>query len=201
MLGDRVIRTSFILSVIGHSLFLGMPGFNPSLPQAERCEEITVQIEIEKPPLLPKIEVMGEEKKIVEVVEEPEIEPPVEVVVEEPVEKFETSEEKTEIVEPAQEAMFRYQDMVKQKIEEVRRYPPWAKRHGIEGEALIKFAILSNGLCRDIEIIRSSGSKILDGEAVDTVKRASPFPPVPEEIDSSLVRMELSIVFTLKYEK
>jgi len=229
MLGDKVIKTSFMLSFIGHCLFLGMPGFNLDLPQTERREEIVVKIEIEKPPLLPRIDVMGEEKKLKETVGHPEPEPEPkpelgdviegsepelsmelvaesralieEVVVKEPVKKLETVEEKIEVVKPAEQAMLRYQDMVKQRIEEVRRYPSWAKRRGIEGEVCIKFAILSKGLTQDIRIIHSSGSKVLDEEAVDTIRRASPFPPVPEEIDSSLIWMEVSIVFTLKYEQ
>lgn len=229
MLGDRVIKTSFMISFVGHCLFLGMPGFNLDLPQTERREEITVKIEIEKPPLLPKIDVMGEEKKLKETIEspgpEPELRPELEgivgesepelsiefvdesralieeVFVKESVKKLETVGEKIEVIKPVQEAMLRYQDMVKQRIEEARRYPSWAKRRGIEGEVCIKFAILSNGLSQDIRIIRSSGSKVLDDEAVDTIGRASPFPPVPEEIDSSLIWMEVSIVFTLKYEQ
>jgi len=189
-----------------------MPGFNLDLAQTERREEIMVKIEIEKPPLLPKIDVMGEEKKLKEVIEPPEPELSMElvdesralieeVVVKEPVKKLDTVEEKIEVVKPAEQAMLRYQDMVKQRIEEVRRYPSWAKRRGIEGEVCIKFAILSKGLSQDIRITRSSGSKVLDEEAVDTIWRASPFPPVPEEIDSSLIWMEVSIVFTLKYEQ
>ncbi len=229
MLGNRVIKTSFTISFVGHCLFLGIPGFNLDLPRTERREEIVVKIEIEKPPLLPKIAVMGKETKLKEVKEpaepEPELKPELEgivgesepelsmelvaesralieeVFVKEPVKKLDTVEEKIEVIKPAQEAMLRYQDMVKQRIEEARRYPSWAKRRGIEGEVCIKFAILSNGLTQDIRIIRSSGSKVLDEEAVDTIGRASPFPPVPEEIDSPLIWMEVSIVFTLKYEQ
>ena len=204
MSGNRAIRTSFMISIVGHCLFLSMPGFSPGLPRSEVSEEITVRIEIEKPPLLPEIDVMGEEKKLKEVMESREAEPEPEeeieeIIVEEPVEKLKTQKEKIEVVEPAGEAMLRYQDMVKQRIEEVRRYPSWAKRHRIEGEVGTKFAISASGVSQGIEIVRSSGSKILDEEAVDTIKRASPFPSIPEEIGSSLIWMELSIVFTLKY--
>ncbi len=132
MLNDRVTRTSFLISFLGHCLFLGIPGGKIlSSFQAERPQEITVRIEIEKPPLLPEIEVMGEEKKLKEVVKEPkQPEPelelqPEEIVMEQPIE--EQSKEKIEVIDPAQEVMLRYQDMVKQKIESCRRYPAWAK--------------------------------------------------------------------------
>ena len=216
MLGSRISIITFVISLIGHCLFLSMPGFNPSLSQTERCEEIAVEVEIDKPPLLPDIDVMGDEKKLKEVIEpaepepqpEPEMEPESEPEPELELEEMEMVEEEVdpvisngvEVMNPEEEAMLRYQDMVKQRIEGVRRYPSWAKKHRVEGDACIKFTVLSNGLSQDVEIIHSSGSKILDEEAVDTIKRASPFPPIPEEIDSSLVRMEVSIVFTLKYE-
>lgn len=88
--------------------------------------------------------------------------------------------------------------MVKQRIEEVRRYPPWAKRQGIEGTVYISFVVLSNGASRDIKIICSSDSKILDKEAVATIERASPFPPIPEELNRSFVSMEVAIIFKMK---
>jgi len=69
MLSNKVIRITFIISLTGHCLLLGMPGFNLPSFQVEKPEEITVRIEIKKPSLLPKIDVMGDEKKLNEVVE------------------------------------------------------------------------------------------------------------------------------------
>lgn len=93
--------------------------------------------------------------------------------------------------------MLRYQDMIKQRIEEARRYPLWAKKQGIEGIVHINFTVLSTGLSRDIKLVRSSGSSILDKEAVTTIIRAEAFPPIPKEINSSSVRIEVAIVFAL----
>ena len=203
MSNDRVVRIAFVISFIGHCLFLGMPGFNINPSQFKQPKDVMVKIEIEKPPLLPKIDVIGEEKKLKEVIEKPrpprpELEPEPqleEVVIEKPLK--EPIEEMVEVVDSAQEAMLRYQDMVKQRIEEVRRYPSWAKRQGIEGDVYLSFIVLSNGLSKDTKIIHSSGSKILDEEAVATIKRANPFPPVPKEIGIFFVQMEVTIVFTL----
>jgi protein TonB len=50
---------------------------------------------------------------------------------------------------------------------------------------------------RDVRVVSSSGSKILDEEAVATVKRASPFHPVPKEISKSPIGMTVAIVFSL----
>lgn len=202
MLSDRVIRTTFIISLVGHCLFLGMPGFNfTSFQTKEQPEELKVQIEVERPALLPKIDVMGEEKKVKEVIEnrKPSLEAP-EPLFEEVVmdELLEESPEEIRVVDSAQVTMLRYQDMVKQRIEESRRYPDFAKRQGIEGVVYLSFVILADGSSEDIRIIRSSGSKILDDEAVFTIRRANPLPPIPREFNTSLIQMETALVFTLK---
>ena len=204
MLNDKVIRIAFIISLVGHCFLLGMPGFNLPVVQDKKPEEITVRVEIEKPPLLPKIDVMGDEKKLKEIVEKqelPEPEPEQELKPEEIVmgklSKEEPIEERIEIIDPTQEAMLRYQDMVKQRIEEVRRYPYWARRQGIEGMVDLSFIVLSNGMSRDVEIVRSSGSSILDEETVATIKRANPFPPIPQELNQDFVSIEVTIVFKM----
>lgn len=211
MKSDRIIRTTFIISLISHGLFLGAPSFNINSPRTERPKELTLQIEIEKPSLLPKIERMGKEKKFKLVNQSPSL----------PVTQLKTGKpanqptiqpsnyptikpsnrpvkERVEILNPADEAILRYQDMVKQRIEEVRRYPEWAKEQGIEGVAHLRFIVLANGNGREIKLVHSSGFKILDQEAIVTINRASPFPPFPKEIANSSIQMEVSLVFTLK---
>jgi len=204
MLNDRVIRTAFVLSFVGHCLFLGMPWINIRPLQVKKLEDITVRIEIEKPPLLPKIDVMGDEKKIKEIEEdsektepkpEQELKPEEIIIQERPLEEI---KEKVEVIDPAQEAMLRYQYMVKQRIEQARRYPSWAERQGIEGAVYINFIVLSSGFGRGVNITRSSGSKILDEEAVATIQRANPFPPIPHELNQDSVSMEVVIVFKIK---
>ena len=76
-------------------------------------------------------------------------------------------------------------------------YPPFARKHGIDGSACLGFIVLPDGSSRDIRLIRSSGSRLLDREAIATIERANPFPPVPGEISDSAVKMELSIVFVI----
>ena len=225
---DRVIKITFIISLTAHCLFLGAPGFNSNRRQPENSEKISVQIEIEKPPLLPKIDVMGEEKKLPpeadppsvekkivkeekflepksqpeeeKIVRELEVQPKEQIekeIVEQP--QPEPPQEIVEVINPQKEAMLRYQDMVKQKIESCRRYPNWAKKQGIEGIVYLAFVVLPTGVIKDIKIVQSSGFGILDKEAVSTVKRANPFPPIPGEMKVSSLSMEVSILFTLQY--
>jgi periplasmic protein TonB len=203
MLSDNIVKAAFIISLVGHSLFLGAPRFTAGVaPAMINTKEIAVRVEIDKTPLLPKIDIMGEEKKLQEVEpkqEQPkrEIEPqsmPETVAIKQPIQEY---VEEVEVINPDNDAMLRYQDVVKQRIEQARRYPLWARKQGIEGISHLYFTVLSGGAGQDIRIIRSSGSGILDEEAIATVKRASPFPPVPKEISSSSVSMEVAIVFAL----
>ena len=218
-----LIKITFVFSLLAHSLFLGTPRFlNSVKPQPKKDEEINVRIKIEKPPLLPKIDVMGEEKKLKEIeyqitrtpehqlekkeeimeeLQEIEEEPKPKEQIEKEIVKQpqpEPPQEFVKVINPQEEAMLRYQDMVKQKIESCRRYPPWAKKQGFEGTVHIKFTILSTGFAKNIKIIKSSGFNILDKEAISTIKRAQPFPPIPEEMKVSSLTMEVSVVFTLR---
>ncbi|MBT9132524.1 energy transducer TonB [candidate division NPL-UPA2 bacterium Unc8] len=191
---DKTIKTAFFISLAGHLLlFFGIPGFNLSVSQPEEPEKISIHIEIEIPPFLPAIDVVGEEKKL----------PKVEHKSTRAQEHQNGSEDVTDAMmheytgELIDEAMLRYQDMVKQKIESHLRYPDWAKRQRFEGTVYLSFIVLSDGQARDVKIIQSSGFDILDNEAVSVVNRATPFKPIPEKFNRSTLTMEVAIIFTL----
>ncbi len=94
--------------------------------------------------------------------------------------------------------MMRYKDIIKAKIASYTRYPALARKKDIEGIVYIVFTILSDGMAEDIKIVESSGSEILDKEAVKTVKRASPFPSIPERFELSLLTIKVPFVFVLE---
>lgn len=108
------------------------------------------------------------------------------------------TEEKMDSSDPDKEAMLDFYNMVKQRIEETRRYPLWARKKGIQGISRIAFTVMPDGSCRDMKIAGTSGSEILDHEALETLKRAEPFPSVPEKISKSPVSLEVGIVFSLQ---
>lgn len=201
MLNDKTLQTAFLISFTGHCLLLAPFGFNLNLHQkGKKTEEVVVKIAVERRALLPKIDIMGKEKKIKAAEQKQKPEPRPLLFSEQTAEQRipqEHIKEKVDVVNTKKEAMFRYQDMVKQKIEESRRYPLWAKKQGIEGTAYLYFTVLPNGLGHNVQLVQSSGSNILDAEAISTVKRASPFPPIPKEISNSSVGMEVAIVFSL----
>ena len=75
-----------------------------------------------------------------------------------------------------------------------KRYP--AQAHGAEGVASLAFAIDRKGNLLSSRIATSSGSPILDAEAVALVKRAAPFPPPPAEIADADLSFVVPIRFT-----
>jgi TonB family protein len=145
---------------------------------------------------LPEIRVLGEIKQIVPQQEKQEN-------VQEKDNSFSTAQVlalKTEQIKAediAKQAMLRYQDMIKQRIETFRSYPPRAMRNQTKGIVDLKFSIFASGATGPVQIIKSSGSELLDSEALNTIQRASPFLPIPNEIAQSMVNIHVAIVFSL----
>ncbi len=70
---------------------------------------------------------------------------------------------------------------IKRKIELVWQYPYEAAVAGIQGELVLDFVIARSGKVDSIELVRGSGSKILDDEAIRSIRTAAPFDPIPAE--------------------
>jgi periplasmic protein TonB len=86
-----------------------------------------------------------------------------------------------------------YTEMVQKQIEAVKQYPKRAQRRNEQGVVTIVFTIGKDGKIVSANIIKSSGSRILDGAALDAVKKASPFTPPPH----GSVSVQLPIKFEL----
>lgn len=71
-------------------------------------------------------------------------------------------------------------------------YPLPARRRGISGRVLIRAQITADGHCQDVQIIKSSGHRILDETALAAVKKWRFIPatrgrrPVPATVDIPL---------------
>jgi TonB family protein len=74
-----------------------------------------------------------------------------------------------------------------------RLHPPLAR--GVEGVVSLAFSIDRHGNVVSSRIVRSSGSAVLDAEALDLLKRVAPLPPPPAEIANS----ELSFVVPIRF--
>jgi periplasmic protein TonB len=74
-----------------------------------------------------------------------------------------------------------------------RRFPPQAR--GQSGIARVAFTIDRSGNLISEKLVQSTGSPLLDTEAIAMVKRAQPFPPPPPEAGEDRPMFELPIVF------
>jgi len=68
--------------------------------------------------------------------------------------------------------------MISAHLNRFKRYPPGAE--GITGRPSVRFSLDGSGRVTSVSLSRSSGSSVLDQEAVATVRRASPFPAPPD---------------------
>jgi len=88
-----------------------------------------------------------------------------------------------------------YFTKIKQMIESHWEYPELALRYGLQGRLALEFTIGSNGQLERLRIVRSSGSQLLDDEALRAIKAAAPFPPIPPWIKPN----PLSISAAMEY--
>jgi periplasmic protein TonB len=61
-------------------------------------------------------------------------------------------------------------------------YPEEARQKSMYGDLRLAVTILPNGAVDNVEILHSSGQRVLDQAAIRTVRLASPFAPFPKEI-------------------
>jgi len=93
----------------------------------------------------------------------------------------------------------KFQDYLRKVREKIRAnwsYPREAGDRGIEGELLIEFHIAKDGHLEYIELRQTSGTEILDFYAMNAIKFASPFPPVPD----TLAKQSLAIHGQFRYQ-
>ena len=76
-------------------------------------------------------------------------------------------------------ATSKYPGLVQKALRRALRFPKGAGRAG--GEAQVRFTVSASGSVSGISVVRSTGNPVLDAEAVKTVQRAAPFPPIPAD--------------------
>ncbi|WP_025270191.1 energy transducer TonB family protein [Hippea sp. KM1] len=89
-----------------------------------------------------------------------------------------------------------YMAKLKNKIQAVWVYPNKAIQTGQQGALLILFSIDKNGRLVRLKLIRSSGYPVLDDAALQAVRDASPFAPLPKRLGIDV----LNIYATFEYK-
>lgn len=84
------------------------------------------------------------------------------------------------------------------KIEKFKYYPRIARKRGFEGKSTVAFTLGKRGELLEISIKNPSPFKLLDEAALEVVKLASPYPPIPETLNMKSIRLTAPIFFTLE---
>jgi protein TonB len=67
-----------------------------------------------------------------------------------------------------------------------RRYPSAGLASRLSGTAHVTFTINRAGGLVAVWLQQTSGSDILDGEAIETIRRSQPFPAIPSDLPDPL---------------
>jgi protein TonB len=78
-------------------------------------------------------------------------------------------------------------------------YPEEARKKQLYGNLRLLVTLLPNGAVMKIDLLKSSGSVVLDQSAMRIVRMASPYQPFPDELKKEVDRLE--IIRTWRFEK
>jgi protein TonB len=90
-----------------------------------------------------------------------------------------------------------YNRWLKIKVESMLRYPELAAMSGYQGTLYIKFDIMKDGSLGNLELLKSSGYKILDDEALRAIRASAPFQPLPDDWRMERYSIRAAVLFYL----
>jgi periplasmic protein TonB len=86
---------------------------------------------------------------------------------------------------------------IKRRIERVWTYPQVAIANSLQGQLHLRFVLRNDGQVKTVELLRSSGYKVLDKEAWDAVVNAGPFGPFPPTIPDDELNITARFTYVL----
>ena len=86
---------------------------------------------------------------------------------------------------------------LRQRIQELLRYPTVARRRGVTGTVHLEIAVEPDGAIATVSVIASSSHEILDRAAVDAA-RSVPRLPFPSDVRPRALKVRLPVVFELQ---
>ena len=83
-------------------------------------------------------------------------------------------------------------------LERHKRYPRRAQLRRQEGTVMLRFVMNPQGRVLSYRIERSSGHRLLDEEVREMIKRASPLPAMPEDMQQAQLELVVPVSFFLR---
>jgi TonB family protein len=86
---------------------------------------------------------------------------------------------------------------LKRRIEDKWVYPDEAARNGQSGRGELRFVLRKDGTVRTVEIVTSSGVRILDSYIQNAIRMAQPFPPIPVSVGDDVIPISINFTYVL----
>jgi len=199
----KAIGVSIAIHII---LMIGLPEFNRPLltPQVMSVTISSSPIQqpiekIETPEPVKKVEPV--KKKITPVIDKnattvaqpvpKEVTPPAPAEVISKIPNIVPQEQVTQYLES-------YSSLLANAIAKYKQYPKIAQMRGWQGTVIADLEIDSKGSVMSVKIKKSSTYEVLDNEALEMIKKASPFPPPPENLRGKNFNVLVPISFKLE---
>lgn len=199
----KAIGVSIAIHII---LMIGLPEFNRPLltPQVMSVTISSSPIQqpiekIETPEPVKKVEPV--KKKITPIIDKnattvaqpvpKEVTPPAPAEVISKIPNIVPQEQLTQYLES-------YSSLLANAIAKYKQYPKIAQMRGWQGTVIADLEIDSKGSVMSVKIKKSSTYEVLDNEALEMIKKASPFPPPPENLRGKNFNVLVPISFKLE---
>uniref|UniRef100_Q07KY3 TonB family protein n=1 Tax=Rhodopseudomonas palustris (strain BisA53) TaxID=316055 RepID=Q07KY3_RHOP5 len=95
---------------------------------------------------------------------------------------------------PPNVAAIKFQQALLQHVARYQRYPSTGVGRRLEGKVDAQFSMARDGTVLGAWVKTSSGQQLLDKEALDTIRRAQPLPPIPPGLPDRL-NIHVQLVF------
>lgn len=90
-----------------------------------------------------------------------------------------------------------YYRAIRERIKRTTDYPSGARRNLIEGSTHLSFVLSNDGSLKEVVVRKSSGNKLLDLSAAQSIRSASPFQPFPEGLRQPHLQLNIQISYEL----
>ena len=96
------------------------------------------------------------------------------------------------------EAVHKWQITVNTRLNQFKHYPAQARQRHQEGRVVVAFTLDTDGHVVSSNIVKSSGSNILDRETLDLISRAQPYPVPPNGAAGQDLFLQVPIAYGLR---
>ncbi len=79
-----------------------------------------------------------------------------------------------------------YRAKVAAQLARKKFYPSAARRDRLTGRSTVRFTLNASGRVTAAKVVRSAGSRVLDQAALEMVRRAAPYPPIPKGLGTTI---------------